>query len=81
VIRGLSTLRARPGVVAVVSVDGIGTPAAKTATWRQLVANLPRGVRPGFKLFFGEDTARGGPLMSSSQVLGLSPVPDYVLYE
>jgi hypothetical protein len=77
----MSALRARPGVVVVVSVDGIGTPAAKTTTWRRLVADLPRGVRPGFKLFFDEDTAGGGPLMSSSQVLALSPVPDYVLYE
>ena len=81
VIRGLPGLRARPGVVAVLSVDGIGTPAQKSATWRRLVADLPPGVRPGFKLFFDEDTAKGGPLMSSSQVLALGPVPDYVLYE
>jgi hypothetical protein len=81
VIRGISALRPRAGVVVVKSVDGIGSPAAKTTTWRRLVADLPRGVRPGFKLFFDEDTADGAALMTSSQVLALRPVPDYVLYE
>jgi len=63
------------------SVDGIGTPSAKLATWRQLVADLPNGIRPGFKLFFQEDTQGGTALMTPAQVLALTPTPDYVLYE
>jgi hypothetical protein len=81
VLRGLSALRPHAGIVVVKSIDGIGSPAAKTATWRTLVADLPRGMRPGFKLFFDEDTAKGAPLMTASDVLALHPVPDYVLYE
>jgi len=81
VIQGLAAVRPRPGVVVIKSVDGIGTPSAKLATWRQLVADLPNGIRPGFKLFFQEDTQGGTALMTPAQVLALTPTPDYVLYE
>ncbi|GAB3683547.1 hypothetical protein [Angustibacter aerolatus] len=80
VVREQSAIRSRPGVAVIKSVDGIGSRSAKTDTWRVLVRDLPRGVRPGFKLFYVED-ARHGKLMTPKQVLGLRPKPDYVLYE
>ncbi len=81
VIQGLGSVRPRPGIVVIKSVDGIGTPGAKLRTWRRLVADLPNGIRPGFKLFFQEDTAGGTPLMTPADVLALTPTPDYILYE
>jgi hypothetical protein len=81
VLRGLGALRPHPGVVPVKSVDGIGVPAAKVATWRRLMADLPWVMRPGFKLFYEEDVAAGGPLMTPDEVLALQPTPEYVLYE
>jgi len=81
IIANLAALRRRPGVVVVKSVDGIGPPRAKLDTWRRLVADLPSGVRPGFKLFFDEDAAGPSRLMTPSEVLALRPVPDYVMYE
>lgn len=81
VLRDMGGFRAHPGVVAVKSVDGIGTPAQKLATWRDLVSELPGGMRPGFKLFFEEDTSSGAALMTPAEVLALTPTPDYVLYE
>ncbi len=80
VVVGESAVRERPGVVVIKSVDGIGSQALKTATWRTLVRGLPSSIHTGFKLFFDEDR-RHGPLMTPSQVLRLRPQPDYVLYE
>ncbi len=65
------------GVAPVVSVDGIGSPTAKTATWKRVMEEKPRHVHPGFKLFFEEN----GELMTPEQVLALKPQPEYVLYE
>jgi hypothetical protein len=81
VIRQEQALREHPGVVMIKSVDGIGSPAAKTATWRRLVKGMPPMLHPGFKLFFDEDTRGGSPLMTPEQVLALTPTPEYVLYE
>ncbi len=69
-----------PEVALVKSVDGIGDPASKLETWNRLMAGKPPHVWPGFKLFYEEDT-RAGPLMTLSEVLALTPTPDYVLYE
>ena len=63
------------------SVDGIGAPADKISTYQQVSATVPPHVHMGFKLFFDEDMQTSGVLMSPDEVLALSPVPDYVLYE
>lgn len=73
-------LRHRDAVAAIKSVDGIGAPGLKKATWTQLMADKPEHVQPGFKLFYEEDT-RHGPLMQPAEVLALEPTPTYVLYE
>ncbi len=73
-------LRPHPGVVLVKSVDGVGVPADKIATWNRLTENLAPHVYTGFKLFYDEDQRRG-PLMTEAEVLALRPQPSYVLYE
>jgi hypothetical protein len=80
IVRDPGRLRAHRGVVLIKSVDGIGSRAAKEATWRRLTRGLPRHVHAGFKLFYTEDR-RHGPLMTPAQVLALKPTPSYVLYE
>lgn len=80
VVEDEAALRPHPGVVAVKSVDGIGSRADKERTWTTLMSTKPPHVAAGFKLFFEEDAARG-PLMTSAEVLALVPTPDYVLYE
>lgn len=69
------------GVVLVKSVDGIGSPAQKTAAWKRLVAQTPKHVALGFKLFYEEDTRGGRPLMTAAEVMALEPTPQYVLFE
>ena len=71
----------RPGVVLIKSVDGIGSPADKIATYNQVAANVPPYVNMGFKLFYEEDVAASGGLMPPEQVLAIVPQPWYVLYE
>jgi hypothetical protein len=44
------------------------------------VKDLPTSIHPGFKLFFDED-ARHGKVMTPSQVLALTPEPEYILFE
>lgn len=71
----------RPGVAIVKSVDGLGARANKTKTYNALVATMPAGVHPGFKLFFEEDVAGNHKLMTPARVLALEPKPEYVMYE
>lgn len=80
VVRAESGLRRHPGVVAIKSVDGIGSARMKRETWTVLVRAMPRHVRGGFKLFYEEDAAFG-PLMTPRQVLALRPQPEYILFE
>jgi hypothetical protein len=80
VVRHQSAVHEHPGVVVIKSVDGIGSRAAKTSTWKVLVKGLPSSIHTGFKLFFDED-ARHGKLMTPAQVLALKPEPEYVLFE
>lgn len=74
-------LTTHPGVVLVKSVDGIGSPAQKTAAWERIVARTPEHIALGFKLFYEEDTRGGRPLMTPEEVMALQPTPQYVLFE
>jgi hypothetical protein len=81
VVKDESVLAARPGVVLVKSVDGLGPKGAKITTYNYLVKALPTPVHAGFKLFFDEDSANGSRLMTPNEVLALQPRPEYVMYE
>jgi hypothetical protein len=80
IVRDEQGLTEHPGVALVKSIDGIGAPPAKVATYQRVVATLPPFVHAGFKLFYEEDV-RSGPLMTPAEVLALVPRPEYVLYE
>jgi hypothetical protein len=81
VVKDEPSMRALPGVIIVKSIDGLGPAPAKMATYDYLMKRSAPDVHPGFKLFFDEDTQNGGHLMTPEQVLGLSPRPEYVMYE
>jgi hypothetical protein len=81
VVKDESTVSVPPGVVVIKSIDGLGPAHAKVVTYDYLMKILAQGVHPGFKLFFDEDTRNGGRLMGPSEVLALSPRPEYVMYE
>jgi hypothetical protein len=81
VVRQESGLKEHEGVVVIKSVDGLGPPEPKINTYRVVNKTTPTFVHAGFKLFFTEDRAHGGRLMSPREVLALKPRPDYVMYE
>lgn len=81
VLKDEAAITAHPGVAIVKSVDGRGYTGAKIVTYHSLVAHLAPEVHPGFKLFFDEDVQIGGRLMGPKEVMALSPVPEYVMYE
>jgi hypothetical protein len=81
VVRKESGLKDRPGVVVIKSVDGLGPPDPKINTYRVVNKTTPKFVHAGFKLFFTEDSADGGRLMTPREVLALKPRPEYVMYE
>lgn len=81
VVKDEEALVAQSGVVLIKSVDGLGPQGAKIKTYNFLVKNMPSMIRPGFKLFFDEDTANGWRLMAPKQVMALAPEPEYVMYE
>ncbi len=74
-------LKRHPGVVYINSVDGIGSPGAKVATFRGVMRTRPSYVHAGFKLFYAEDVAAGKRLMTAKEVLRLTPQPEYILFE
>ncbi|GAA1157740.1 hypothetical protein [Ornithinicoccus hortensis] len=80
VVQDEQDLEAHEGVAIIKSVDGIGPPGDKIATYNLVNENKPEHVVPGFKLFYEED-AEWGPLMTAEEVLALDPEPEYILFE
>ena len=64
------------GVQFVLEVDGWGPPDEKRDTYRVIAGGKPIQYY-GFKLWYQQDV----PLMSPSDVLGLNPSPDIVIYQ
>ena len=81
VLKDEEQLKTPPGVALIKSIDGLGPVGAKIATYVYLMESMPKGVRPGFKLFFDEDTRNGSRLMTPREVLALVPTPEYVMFE
>lgn len=80
IIKNEAGLKKHPGVVAIKSVDGIGSPGMKLQTWRTLTKKMNPVFHPGFKLFYQED-AEFGPIMMPKAVMAIKPTPEYILYE
>jgi hypothetical protein len=74
-------LKPAAGVVIIKSVDGLGPAHTKVETYDYLMATIRKGIHPGFKLFFDEDTRNGSRIMTPKEVLALYPQPEYVMYE
>ncbi len=73
---GKEDIVAYPLVDLVWDADGFGGPGAKIGDYQQY-AREPGYEYGGFKLFYNYDT----PLMTPSQVIGLEPLPAFVVYQ
>lgn len=87
VLKNPKDLKQYPGVVYINSVDGIGSPGAKTSTYKMVIKTRPKYVHAGFKLFYVEDKlpkyngGSKGRMMTAKEVLKLRPQPEYILFE
>jgi hypothetical protein len=69
-----------PRVQIVINMDGWGPESLKRDSYRAYVQRYPVEYT-GFKLFFKNDTKKGGRLMSPAEVLSLHPRPLYIQYQ
>lgn len=82
VVKDEKDIVARPGVAIIKGVDGLGPAPTKVVTYNYLVKDMDASImHAGFKLFFDEDTTNNNHLMTPEEVLKLTPVPEYVMYE
>jgi hypothetical protein len=65
-----------PSVELVLDVDGVGSPAEKTADYHTLAAQ-PFVEYRAIKLFFERDT----PLLTPAEVMSLDPPPDLIIFQ
>ena len=69
-----------PRVQVVIDMDGWGQPWLKYDSYRAYVEAEPVQFT-GFKLFYHNDTKKGDPLLTPSEVLMLNPKPLYIQYQ
>jgi hypothetical protein len=69
-----------PRVQVVIHMDGWGPQSLKKDSYAAYVYAEPVQFT-GFKLFYKNDLKKGGPLMTPTQLLGLTPKPLYIQYQ
>ncbi|MDR0787245.1 MAG: hypothetical protein LBG44_05210 [Gemmatimonadota bacterium] len=73
-------IRLHPEAQVVLHMDGWGAPWLKRDSYRDYIVSEPVQYT-GFKLFYGNDTKSGTPLMQPADLLRLRPTPIYVQYQ
>jgi hypothetical protein len=73
-------IRLDPRVQVVINMDGWGQPWLKYDSYRAYVEAEPVQYT-GFKLFYHNDTKKGDPILTPSEVLLLNPKPIYIQYQ
>ena len=79
-LTGAKKIRLDPRVQVVINMDGWGQPWLKYDSYRAYVEPEPVQFT-GFKLFYHNDTKKGDPLLTPSEVLLLNPKPHYIQYQ
>jgi hypothetical protein len=79
-LTGSRKIRLDPRVQVVINMDGWGQPWLKYDSYRAYVQAEPVQFT-GFKLFYHNDTKKGDPILTPSEVLLLNPKPLYIQYQ
>lgn len=61
----------------IIQMDGNGSQIQKQATWQSITANVPVGVRFGWKNFYQQDH----PMLDPASTMAITPKPWYVSYQ
>lgn len=79
-VTGSKDIRLDPHVQIVLHMDGWGAPWLKYDSYRDYVVSEPVQYT-GFKIFYGNDTKKGDPVLTPGEVLQLHPAPIYIQYQ
>lgn len=79
-VTNYKAIQLHPEVQIVMNMDGFGSPAKKLDSYKGWISNQPVQFT-GFKLFYKNDVATGGHLMTPEEVLLLYPSPIYIQYQ
>jgi len=79
-VTGAENIRLDPRVQIVIDMDGWGAPWLKYDSYRDYIMKEPVQFT-GFKLFYGNDTKKGDPLLTPGEILRLTPPPTYIQYQ
>jgi hypothetical protein len=79
-LTGYKRIKLDPRAQIVINMDGWGPAHLKRESYRAYVHKYPVEYT-GFKLFYKNDTKKGGKLMSPAAVLALNPKPFYIQYQ
>ena len=79
-ITGSENIRLDPRVQVVIDMDGWGAPWLKYDSYRDYITKEPVQFT-GFKIFYGNDSKKGDPILTPGEVLRLTPPPVYIQYQ
>ena len=79
-LTGSQKIKLDPRVQVVIHMDGWGQPWLKYDSYRAYVESDPVQFT-GFKIFYKNDTKKGDPPLTASEVLLLNPKPLYIQYQ
>jgi hypothetical protein len=79
-LTGAKKIRLDPRVQVVINMDGWGQPWLKYDSYRAYVESQPVQFT-GFKIFYHNDSKKGDPILTPSEVLLLNPKPHYIQYQ
>ena len=79
-LTGSKNIRLDPRVQVVIDMDGWGNPWLKYDSYRDYVQAEPVQFT-GFKIFYHNDSKKGEPVLTPSEVLKLTPPPLYIQYQ
>jgi len=79
-VTGAENIRLDPRVQIVIDMDGWGAPWLKYDSYRDYIMKEPVQFT-GFKIFYKNDSKKGDPILTPSEVLRLTPKPVYIQYQ
>lgn len=79
-VSGYKDIRLDPHVQIVIDMDGWGAPWLKYDSYRDYIQAEPVQFT-GFKIFYGNDSKKGDPILTPGEVLRLTPPPLYIQYQ
>jgi len=79
-VTGYENVKLDPRVQVVIHMDGWGAPWLKYDSYRDYITKEPVQFT-GFKIFYGNDSKKGDPVLTAPELMRLTPPPVYIQYQ